>query len=508
MEREILALWHERRHLPTFARTDRRRSALDLLRGPADRQRQARHAPRRGPGLQGRLPALQDHAGLPGRPQGRLGLPGTARRGGGREGARPLGQAARSRSTASRSSTRSAGSRCSAHVDEFEEMTERMAYWVDMSQAYRTMDPSVHRERVVVAEADLRQGPALRGAPHHAVLPPLRDRPVRPRARQPGGYETVVDPSVYVRLPLTSGPVRRPGRPAGVDHDAVDPRVQHRCRGQSRRRRTSGHRRHRDRRGGRAALRERCSARAGRSRTGGRAATWSAGPTSARWSWSTSPGRARALRHAGRLRHHGGRHRAGAQSPAFGGEDMAVAAEYGMPVVNPVRPRRPLRGRRAARRRPVLQARRRRPGARAGVTRSAVPARGLRALLPALLAVPHAAHVLRPPGLVHPHHADQGRAAAGEREDQLVPGDDQVGPLRRLAAQQRRLVALAQPLLGHPVADLAMRRRPPHLRRVAGRARGAGRRGPERASTRTGRSSTTSSSPVRRAAARPAASPR
>src|SRR5690606_29941283 len=27
------------------------------------------------------------------------------------------------------------------HVDAFEEMTERMGYWVDMSQAYRTMDP-------------------------------------------------------------------------------------------------------------------------------------------------------------------------------------------------------------------------------------------------------------------------------------------------------------------------------------------------------------------------------
>src|SRR5690606_41200328 len=28
------------------------------------------------------------------------------------------------------------------YVDAFEQMTERMGYWVDMSQAYRTMDPS------------------------------------------------------------------------------------------------------------------------------------------------------------------------------------------------------------------------------------------------------------------------------------------------------------------------------------------------------------------------------
>ena len=65
---------------------------LDLLRGPADRQRHARDPPRRGPRLQGRLPPLQDHEGLPRPPQGRLGLPrpaGRARRG---EGARLLRQ--------------------------------------------------------------------------------------------------------------------------------------------------------------------------------------------------------------------------------------------------------------------------------------------------------------------------------------------------------------------------------------------------------------------------------
>ena len=41
----------------------------------------------------------------------------------------------------------------------------------------------------------------------------------------------------------------------------------------------------------------------------------------------------------------------------------------------------------------------------------AVPARRLRALLPALLALPHPAHVLRLAGLVHPHDRGQGRAA-------------------------------------------------------------------------------------------------
>ena len=55
--------------------------------------------------------------------------------------------------------------------------------------------------------------------------------------------------------------------------------------------------------------------------------------------------------------------------------------------------------------------------------RAAVPVRAVRAQLPALLALPHAAALLRAAVLVHPHHRDQGRAAGREREDQLVPAE-------------------------------------------------------------------------------------
>ncbi|RJK96813.1 isoleucine--tRNA ligase [Vallicoccus soli] len=89
------------------------------------------------------------------------------------------------------------------HVDEFERMTERMGYWVDMSQAYRTMDPEyvdslwwalqqVHRKGLLVED--------------HRVAPycprcgtGLSDHELAQ------GYETVVDPSVYVRFPVTGG---------------------------------------------------------------------------------------------------------------------------------------------------------------------------------------------------------------------------------------------------------------------------------------------------------------
>ena len=56
-----------------------------------------------------------------------------------------------------------------------------MGYWVDLDDAYWTMDAELHRVGVVVAQADLRQGPAGRGLPGRAVVPARPDRPVRPR---------------------------------------------------------------------------------------------------------------------------------------------------------------------------------------------------------------------------------------------------------------------------------------------------------------------------------------
>ncbi|MFI6450686.1 isoleucine--tRNA ligase [Streptosporangium amethystogenes] len=93
------------------------------------------------------------------------------------------------------------------HVDAFEEMTERMGYWIDLSQAYRTMDPayveSVWWSLKVIFDKDL-------------LSRDFRITPYCPRCGtglsdhelgQPGGYETVTSPSVHVRMPATSGPL-------------------------------------------------------------------------------------------------------------------------------------------------------------------------------------------------------------------------------------------------------------------------------------------------------------
>ena len=118
---------------------------------------------------------------------------------------------------------------------------------------------------------------------------------------------------------------------------------------------------------------------------------------------------------------------------------------------------RALRRRHPAGRRPVLQARRRRPGPRPGRARPAVPARALRAQLPALLALPHRAmYYAQPSWYVRTTQIKDALLRENE-ETELVPRHDQARPLRRLAGEQHRLGALAQPLLGHPAADLALR---------------------------------------------------
>ncbi|MCW2865877.1 MAG: isoleucyl-tRNA synthetase [Marmoricola sp.] len=91
------------------------------------------------------------------------------------------------------------------HVDLWEQMTDRMGCWLDMRQPYRTMDPE-YVESVWWALKEI-----------HAKGLLVQDYRVAPYCPRDGtglsdhevaqGYETVTDPSVYVRFPLTSGPL-------------------------------------------------------------------------------------------------------------------------------------------------------------------------------------------------------------------------------------------------------------------------------------------------------------
>ncbi|MGY5882164.1 isoleucine--tRNA ligase [Modestobacter lacusdianchii] len=89
------------------------------------------------------------------------------------------------------------------HVDAFAELTHRMGYWVDMSTAYRTMDASYIESVWWSLKQVFDKGLLVED---HRVAPycprcgtGLSDHEVAQ------GYETLTDPSVYVRLPITSG---------------------------------------------------------------------------------------------------------------------------------------------------------------------------------------------------------------------------------------------------------------------------------------------------------------
>ncbi len=93
----------------------------------------------------------------------------------------------------------------SRHVDAFTELTQRMGYWVNLDEAYWTMSPDyvqsvwwalkqIHSKGLLVE--DYRVAPYC---PRCGTT--LSDHELAQ------GYETVTDPSVYVRFPLISGPL-------------------------------------------------------------------------------------------------------------------------------------------------------------------------------------------------------------------------------------------------------------------------------------------------------------
>jgi isoleucyl-tRNA synthetase len=91
------------------------------------------------------------------------------------------------------------------HVDTFARMTERMGYWVDLDAAYWTMDPAYIESVWWSLKCIYDKGLLVQD---HRVTPycprcgtGLSDHEVAQ------GYLDVTDPSVYVRFPVTSGPL-------------------------------------------------------------------------------------------------------------------------------------------------------------------------------------------------------------------------------------------------------------------------------------------------------------
>ena len=298
VERAVLERWERDRVFARSLEQTAERRAVGLLRGPADRERQAGHPPRRGARLQGPVPALQDDAGTVGAAQGRLGLPRPARRAGRGEGARLLRQAGH-RGLRRRGVQRQVPRERAAPRRRVRAHDDAHGLLVRHGRRLPHDGRLVRRERLVVAQADRRQGPARRGPPRRAVLPPLRHRAVRPRGG-PGLPDG--DRPVGVRpLPGHERPVVGARCcTAGVDDDAVDAGLATppwRCTPTSTY--VAARAGERGARGGRAAAR-RARATTWRCSSASRAPRWSTRRTRGRSTWSTGLHRGRALRRPGR----------------------------------------------------------------------------------------------------------------------------------------------------------------------------------------------------------------
>jgi isoleucyl-tRNA synthetase len=95
-----------------------------------------------------------------------------------------------------------------AYLEEWNRLTERIGFWVDLEDAYRTLDES-YIESVWWALAEIeRKGLLYEG---HKVVPYCPRCGTALSSHEVAlGYADVVDPSVYVRLPVRSpvGPLR------------------------------------------------------------------------------------------------------------------------------------------------------------------------------------------------------------------------------------------------------------------------------------------------------------
>ena len=368
-------------------------------------------------------------------------------------------------------------------LEEWNRLTERIGFWLDLEHAYRTLDES-YIESVWWALAEIdRAGPAVRGPQGRAVLPALRDDAVLARGR--AGLQGRGRPARLPEAAVRSRPRRRGNRPAspprrrqaaGVDDDAVDAAGQRRGGGLARRSTYA-----RARIGGetliarRGAGRARCSARTRRSSSASPARSWSGatayeGPIFA----ATRPRAGRLPDPRGRLRDDGGRHghrapRAGVRRgrlPRRGARPGVVRPERAAHAVQPGQARRHLRRARAQPRRASYEGRFvKDPDADEGADRGpATRAACCCGVQDYEHSYPHCWRCGTPliyyakPSWYIATSKLRERAAGGERDGQLAPAARQARALRGLAEEQRRLGALARALLGHAAAGVALRR--------------------------------------------------
>ena len=103
------------------------------------------------------------------------------------------------------------------YVSAWLDMSARMGYWADTEHAYRTMDPSYVESVWWSLKVIYDQGLLVRDFRISPYCPrcgtPLSDHEMG----QEGVYQSVTDPAITVRFPLTAVPQSAPGELAGAD---------------------------------------------------------------------------------------------------------------------------------------------------------------------------------------------------------------------------------------------------------------------------------------------------
>ena len=358
-----------------------------------------------------------------------------------------------------------------AYVDDWNRMTERIGMWLDLDDPYITMTDSYIESVWWILSEFAKQGLLYEG---YKVVPYCpRCGTALSSHEVASGYQMVTDPSVFVRFPLVDGDAS--GRRAPLAGARSWPRTACRCRcscgpplpGPS------------------SPTWPRPSARTSSTRRPSSATstsswppTWSR-PCSAPTPSSRRPIPARTLvgKHYAPPYHFVTPDKPAWRiiaadyvatdegsgivhiAPAFGADDMIVG-QAERPARGHARGRGgPLHRRDHPLGRHVRQRRRRRHHGRPRSPRPPGAPPALRAQLSLLLALRHAPHLLRQGLLVRPDHRPQGRRAERQRGGHLASRSPQARPLRQVAREQHRLVALPRPLLGHAAPGLALRQR-------------------------------------------------
>ena len=103
------------------------------------------------------------------------------------------------------------------HVDAFSALTTRMGYWIDLSDAYRTMDPDYVESVWWALKTIFDKGLLVRDFRISPYCPRCGTALSDHEMGQPDVYRDVTDPSVTVRFPLTSVPAGASPHLAGAD---------------------------------------------------------------------------------------------------------------------------------------------------------------------------------------------------------------------------------------------------------------------------------------------------